>query len=363
VLFREGEPDRVPAFEVSIDTIHKTRFLGRKPASLEDEIEFWAGAGYDHVPVQAGIRSLLRPSSAQAGADESGGTLRESGMDVRKLFTARRERYAYDGGYSEREWAPEGDGVITSQGDFDSFPWPSPDSFTFEEFEIAEQALPEGLRVTAFLGWVFTGAWWLMGMEGFMFGLHDQPDLVRAVTRRIGEIQAEVLRRLLRERRGGLGAVLMSDDLAHGGGLLVGPDYLRSQVLPWYREMIGECHRAGLPVILHSDGDVTQVIPDIIEAGFDGFHPVENQAMDIRALKRDYGRQLTLFGNIDLAFPLALGKPEDVRRTVRDLIRDCAPGGGLGVGSGNSVPEYVPYENWLAMREATHEYGSYPIGA
>ena len=364
ILFLDGEPDRVPLFEISVDPMHKARYLGHRLTGLRDEFEFWAAAGYDHVPVQAGIRSVLRPGASQGGfATSQGELVREQDLNLDKLFTAKRERYAYDGGYTEREWAPEGDGLITTLAEFRGFPWPSPDSFDYGPFELAGRELPTGLRVTAFLGWIFTGTWWFMGMERFMLALHDQPDLVAALMRRIGEIQHGCVMHLLQEHRGCLGAVVVSDDLGHADGLMVAPDFLREHLFPWYRELCTECHRHELPVVFHSDGKLDQVIPDLIECGFNGLHPIEPRAMDIREVKRRYGDRLCVLGNIDLAFPLALGSPEDVRAEVRSLIEDCAAGGGLGVGSGNSVPEYVPYENWMSLREATLEFGPYPIGA
>ena len=360
VLFRDGDPDRVPLFEASIDVKHKTEMLGRAPARLQDEFEFWAASGYDHVTMQSGIRSILRPGLTHSGGQSD--LFRAEGLDPAKLFLTKRDAYAYDGGYTEREWAPEGDGLITTEAAFGAFPWPSAASFDYTPFGIATQELPPGLRVTAFLGWVFTGAWWLMGMERFLVGVYDQPDLTRRVMHRVGEIQQDCLDHLLRHHRDCLGAVVVSDDIAHGTGLLVAPSFLRENLFPWYRELCARCHARELPVVFHSDGKLDQVMQDLVDCGFDALHPIEAQAMDIRAVKRAWGDRLCLLGNIDLAYPLTLGSPEDVRAAVRALIRDCGPGGGLGVGSGNSVPEYVPFANWTAMREATLEFGRYPIG-
>jgi len=200
-------------------------------------------------------------------------------------------------------------------------------------------------------------------MERFFLGLHDQPAFVEAIVQRVGEIQHGCLLRLLRDYRACLGAIMVSDDLAHVRALLVAPDFLRRHVFPWYRALCTECHRRELPVIFLSDGRLNEVIPDLIACGFDALHPLEANAMDIRTVKRRCGAQLAVLGNIDLAFPLALGTPDDVREAVRALIRDCAPGGGLGVGSGNPVPEYVPYDNWTALREATLEFGAYPMAS
>ena len=100
---------------------------------------------------------------------------------------------------------------------------------------------------------------------------------------------------------------------------------------------------------------------DIIDCGFDGLNPIEPKAMDINEVKRQYGDRITIIGNIDLGYTLTRGTPEEVRDEVRQRIHDLAPGGGYAVASSNSVPEYVPLANFSAMRDATLEFGRYPI--
>ena len=83
--------------------------------------------------------------------------------------------------------------------------------------------------------------------------------------------------------------------------------------------------------------------------------------MEIHEIKRKYGSRISLLGNIDLGYTLTRGTPEEVREEVRQRIRGLAPGGGYAVASSNSLPEYVPLANFNALREATFEYGKYPI--
>ncbi|MBW2357350.1 MAG: hypothetical protein JRF21_01255 [Deltaproteobacteria bacterium] len=58
---------------------------------------------------------------------------------------------------------------------------------------------------------------------------------------------------------------------------------------------------------------------------------------------------------------LRSGTPGEIEDLVKNLILKCGPGGGYCVGSGNSVPEWAKFENYMAMREATLKYGAYPI--
>jgi uroporphyrinogen decarboxylase len=126
-------------------------------------------------------------------------------------------------------------------------------------------------------------------------------------------------------------------------------------------ELASIAHQAGMPFILHSDGKLWQVLDDLVALGLDALHPIEPKAMDINTVKQRYGHRLALFGNIDLGYTLTRGTPDEVRAEVRRRIRDLAPGGGYAVGSSNSVTHYVPLANFNAMREATFDYGAYPI--
>jgi uroporphyrinogen decarboxylase len=83
--------------------------------------------------------------------------------------------------------------------------------------------------------------------------------------------------------------------------------------------------------------------------------------MDIRKVKREYGKRLCLMGNLDLGYTLTRGTPAEVEAEVKERIRTIAPGGGYCLGSSNSVTEYVPLANYNAMREAAFKYGKYPI--
>jgi uroporphyrinogen decarboxylase len=101
-------------------------------------------------------------------------------------------------------------------------------------------------------------------------------------------------------------------------------------------------------------------LDDLVGLGIAGLHPLEKGAMDIRAVKRDYGDRICLLGNVDLNL-LGMATPDEVDREVRELIRDVGPGGGYIVTSGNSLAGYLLPENVVALAEAAQRYGRYPI--
>jgi uroporphyrinogen decarboxylase len=350
-LLRQGEPDRVPLHD-SVDVFLKKRVLGIESVELarsvsrlqtgarlplELEVEFAYRAGYDFVPLGAGMHASI------------------SGMS-----TVVQAKYAAFGDeYQERGWANEGKGIVTTREEFDRFPWPDPSELDLSVFAEVGRLLPEGMKVLVDHGKIFTGVWWLMGLETFCRAVKRDPDLVSRMYEKVGATQLRILD--MATDFDCVGGVRFADDLAYAEGLMVSPAHLRQHFFPWFKACIDLVHAKGKVFIFHSDGDVRLVLEDIIAAGADGLHPIEPKAMDIVELKRTVGHRIALCGNIDLAYTLTRGTPEEVDAEVKERIRRVAPGGGYLLGSANSVPEYVPIENFNAMRAACLKYGRYPI--
>ncbi|HWU41627.1 MAG TPA: uroporphyrinogen decarboxylase family protein, partial [Candidatus Acidoferrum sp.] len=331
-----------PLGDISVHPLLKAGVLGRPIRTLEDEVAFWSKAGYGHVPIQQGLQ------------------LTE--VITRQSMREVEAHYAADtAGTQTRSWATEGKGLITTRAEFEAFRWPDPDALDYSTFERIAPLLPPKRKVIAVLGKVFTCASWLMGLEGLSFALADDPGLVAAVFDRVGQFQYRVMENMLRFDC--VGAAWHADDIAFKTQLLVSPRVLRMHVFPWYMKMNQLAHAKDCLVVYHSDGALQEVMEDIIACRFDGLNPIEPPAMDINAIKREYGSRISIIGNIDLGYTLTRGTPQEVREEVRQRIHDLAPGGGYAVSSSNSIPEYVPLANFNAMREATFEYGRYPISA
>lgn len=340
MLLRGGEPDRVPLVEVGVHAMLKESVLGRPVKSLEDEVEFWVKAGYDHVPLQQGLQ-------------ETDLIKRQSMHDIESNYATGTTDTQH------RQWATEGKGIVTNRAEFEALRLPDPDALDYSEFDRVSAFLPSKMKVTAVLGKVFSSVWWLMGLEGFAMATKDDPDLLARMFEKVGQFQYRVFENMLKFDC--VGMLWHADDIAFATQLMVNPQILRKHLFPWYKEMNRVAHEHGRLAVYHSDGAVQQVMEDIIDCGFDGLNPIEPKAMDINEVKAKYGTRISLMGNIDLIYTLTRGTPEEVRDEVRQRIHDLAPGGGYGVASANSIPEYVLPANYDAMREAVFEYGRYPI--
>lgn len=351
-LLLEGEPDFVPLF----DSVHrdvKSAFLGKPLTDLKGEVEFAIAAGYDFVMAAVGLQRFFGLGKHSYYGQEA------SFATKKPILQAKTAKYSvFTDAEEERAWAEEGKGNITTMEEFENFPWPTIKDFDFSLLKTVGEHLPPGMKVINTVQGVFTPVWLLMGGETFYLSLIDNPGLVAKMFDKITTLQYECIQRIVSFDC--LGALRVNDDIAYKNGLLISPGHLREYFFPWLKEVGKLCERKDLPFILHTDGNVYEVLDDIIDAGVNGLHPIEPSAMDIGYLKKKVGDKLCLLGGIDVDL-MTRGTPEEVEALVRRNLREIAPGGGYIVGASNSVPEYIPLVNYNAMRETTLNYGGYPI--
>lgn len=332
MLLLEGEPDAVPLADFWFHKSVPEKVIGRPVKTMADRVEFWYRAGYDYIKLIPGI------NENPAGRVPAGESRENS---------------------TGRNWAEEGKGIITNWKEFEEFVWPGPEHMNFSTFDELGDLRPPGMGVIAQYGQIFTRTWRLMGLETFSLTLYDNPELVEAVWNRAGEMMLEVWRKMASYDF--VDAFVFNDDIAFRTSLFVAPEILRKYHFPWLEQLAEIARSRSAPLIYHTDGVLWEVMDDIIACGVNAIHPVEALAMDIREVKERYGNKLCLIGNLCLTGPLALGTPAQVEEEVKRLLREVAPGGGFCLGSGNSIPDYVPFENYVAMNQACLKHGTYPI--
>ena len=129
--------------------------------------------------------------------------------------------------------------------------------------------------------------------------------------------------------------------------------------MPRMARIVAPAIEAGIPVTFHSDGKIDDIVGDLIEMGVDCLNPMDPYCIDYRDYKKRYGSRISLWGNIDVEFPLAKGTPADVERDVREHMEVLKPGYGYLAGSSHSIVNYIPYDNLVTMINAIHKYGRY----
>jgi len=326
---RRGKGRHVPVAELVIHASMKERFLGRPVATLADEVAFWSKAGYDYVKLQP----LVDFNPANIG-------------DGRHLT------FSTDGN-TVRKWASEGKGLIASVEEYERYRFPEKGDFDYTPFEQIRGLLPEGLGVIGQYGDIFTMTWELMGFEAFSMALYENPGLVERLNNRLGELVLSMYEYFAESDA--VDVLWYSDDIAYASGLLVSPAALQKYLFPWLKRIGDLARKSGKPFMYHTDGVLWDVFDEIIACGVDAIHPIEPKAMDIAEVKRRVGDRLCLMGHVDVDL-LSRGSVDEVRAQVRHNIEVAGYNGGYCVGSGNSIPEYVTFENYMAMIDTAREF-------
>jgi uroporphyrinogen decarboxylase len=250
-----------------------------------------------------------------------------------------------------RNWAEEGTGPISNWQEFENYLWPEPGKADLRGYEFVAQNLPEGmgLFVCPTSGFLEIPLDYLFGYQNLCYLIYDNPELVAAVFDKVGKIIYGFYERLLGLPK--LRGFFIGDDMGYKTGTLIAPGEIRKYVLPWHKKLAGLAHREKLVYLLHCCGNIEQIVEDLIaDVKIDGRHSFEDEGNPVGDFKRKYGSRTAVLGGIDVDKLCRL--PEDALRIhVRQIIKTCMPGGRFALGSGNTVANYIPVSNYLAMVE------------
>lgn len=245
-------------------------------------------------------------------------------------------------------------GPIQDRADFERYPWDElPELFwrvATPRFDALVAALPEGMKAVGGIGnGVFETSEDLVGLEYLAYMQAEDPELYGAVFDKIGALMYSLWTKFLARYSDAFVACRFGDDLGFKSSLLTNPATVHDHVIPQYRRVIDAVHTAGRPFLWHSCGCIFQVMEAAIDAGIDAKHSNEDNIAPFSRWIADYGDRIALLGGFDMGY-LCQATPEDLFDTVvrqGAQYRSCARGYALG--SGNSIPDYVPLENYLAM--------------
>lgn len=204
----------------------------------------------------------------------------------------------------------------------------------------------------------------LRGTENFLSDMVLRPKFAHALLEKV-TIAIEGLLRLAM-RSGGKWFDLVElpgDDYAGNKNLLISPTMFRSFIKPRLARLVNlvKEHNPQAKVMLHSDGAITKLIPDIIDLGVDVLHPLEPlAATDVSAVKAQFGSQITFFGGIDISHAMR-GSREEVIADVRRCLSLLASGGGYILAPSNHLQADVPPENVMTLFQSAKELGVYPL--
>lgn len=337
---RRGKPDRVPLVELMIADEVLSELAGRSLTPLpttpvaaelhrwaEDRVELWWRLGYDYYRVRAEIPFNVERMPAADTAPSIGGN---------------------------RQWINEHEGLIRSWDDVERYRWPTRGDIDFAQSEAALKCLRDGMGGIGFSGGVLEWSSSLLGIETFAMTLYDDPKLVRAVVDRVGQAIYEAFDIFC--GMDSIFALWLGDDMGFKTATLLSPDHLREYILPWHKKYAELAHRTGRLFMLHSCGHIEAIMPDLIDdVKIDAKHSFEDAITPVTEFKKQWGKRVAVLGGIDVD-RLSRGTLDDVRKYTQGILEACSVDGGYACGSGNSVPNYVPAQNYLAMVETVHRF-------
>lgn len=343
-LRKQDTPKRVHYLELFLDGEIKRKIISRynigKDLPEDDpyrnwklEIELQRFLGYDYV--SCGIEGLAFPRE----------TLHTD--DTTDVEGQRR---------NQRNWTDEHSGPINSWEDFENYPWPNPANFTTHNLEWLSTNLPDDMCILSGCHSIFEQVTWLMSYEYLCYAIYDMPDLVDAMFNKIGSIFHEAAKLIVQFDR--VAGLFGGDDMGFKTAPMVAPEVLINGSLPWHRKNAQVAHEAGKLYMLHSCGNLSLLMDSLINyVNIDARHSFEDAIEPVTEAKKKYGAQIALLGGIDVHF-LCVANEEQIRKRVRETLDVCLAGGGYCLGSGNSVANYIPVDNYLVMMDEGRRYSS-----
>ena len=239
--------------------------------------------------------------------------------------------------------------LITDRASFRAYPWPDPDAADYSALRNAVP--PDGMKVTPWApGGVLENVIGLVGFERLCMMLFDEPVLA-------GDVFDAVGSRLVRYFEicapcPAAGALMVNDDWGFKTQTMLSPADMRRYVIPWHRRIVRVIHEADKLALLHCCGNLEAVMEDIIEViGYDAKHSFEDAIIPVEEAYERWGGRIAILGGIDVDF-LCRSTPQAIRERSAAMLRRAARRGAYALGSGNSLPDYVPDEGYLAMRSA-----------
>ncbi len=325
-VLRRDIPHRPTLFEFAMNDRILGKLSGEKNENKSSRlapfrrlIKAFTNAGYDYTTISA---------------------WRTNTLDFPKGNMAEKESRSLNAG-----------SMITDWESFEKYPWPDARAGDYELYNDLGKLLPDGMKLIASgNGGLLENVIDLAGFENISLMYMLDETLTTNIFNFVGE-------RLLKFYEivasiDTVGACIVNDDWGFKNQTMFPPEMLRRWVFPWHKKIVEVIHRAGKPAILHSCGQVKDVMKDVIvDMKYDGKHSFEDLIIPVEEAYDLWGKRIAIIGGIDMDF-LARMPVKDIQRRSLAMLRKQLSRGGYLLGSGNSIPDYIPDENYFAMISA-----------
>ena len=331
VLHNE-RPDYLPLYEHHIDPpfiakctgedmdISNCRTPGELDAYFTRYIDFWREHTYDAFDYEAAICDIIPGHGAILG----------------------------------------GTGPIQTRADFEKYPFDDIPRIFWETYrprlESLRRVMPAGMKAYGGCGYgIFETSQDLVGFESLCMMQFIDPELFTDVFKKIEWLYRTLWTEMARDYGDLFVFFRMGDDLGHRTSTMLAPDTIREYILPLYKMVIDIVHASGKKFLLHSCGNIFEVMPDIIALGIDAKHSNEDQIAPYSKWIELYSDKIGLFGGFDMNELILNSYDYVYDKVLREGAEFRARTRGYGLGSGNSIPDYMSVDGFKAMVAAVQE--------
>ncbi len=230
-----------------------------------------------------------------------------------------------------------------------------------EDIKAAVKINNDNLAILGGVGGPLATAWLLLGFEKICYSLYEDPILITDTLKISNEYFKEAARRSV---EAGCVAMWISEDLGDSKSAFFSTEDFQSIFLPYLNDLVDYIDALGVPVLLHSCGNITAYLDDLAKTKISAIHPLQRTAgMDLKYVKEKYGKRFCIIGNIDSSKTMPFGTVEDVVTESREAIDIAAPGGGYIFASDHSLHDGIPIENIKEMFRFARVYGDKYCGS
>ena len=332
-VLHNKKPLRLPLYEHHIDIPFVSKVLGKNleyqrnsskdlEALYSEVIGFWKDMTYDGFDYEAAICDILPGHGAING-----------GME----------------------------GPIQNRDDFEKYPFDDIPRIFWDTYtphlEAIRKVMPPGMKAFGGCGYgIFETSQDLVGYEYLCVMQYLDAELFADLFKKIGDLYITLWSEMIRRYSDIFVFFRMGDDLGFKTSTLLEPDTIINHIIPQYKKVIDLVHSNEKKFLLHSCGNIFSIMENLIGAGIDAKHSNEDQIAPFDKWINLYSNKIGLFGGIDVN-TLCLNSYDDVyRKVLEDTRRYRSTAKGWGLGSGNSIAEYVPVDGFMAMIDAANKF-------
>ena len=294
------------------------------------------------------------PKTRRLGADAlTIAAFRNAGYDYVSLHGS--DFYFPTGQIEHRQTISINDGALISDwASFESYPWPDPAKFSYDRLQELKGYLAGNMKIIVFGPYgLLETAIQLVGFEKLCYMLADNSKLAQAIFDAIGSRLLKYYQICL--EYDSVGAIIGNDDWGFKTQTMFSATDMRKYVIPWHKKIVALAHEKGRAALIHSCGNLANVMDDIIDdIGYDGKHSFEDGIMPVESAYDRYHNRIAIMGGLDVDF-MVHSTPEMVFKRAKAMLERSQAKGSYALGTGNSVPEYIPDENYFAMIAAIRE--------